>query len=758
MKITLNALKIFIDFDPLRLNLDKNNNLNSLIEDTLNSLGHEVDDVLDASTDFIVVKIIDIKKHSNAEKLNICTVSDGKNLYEIICGASNVYVNMITVMAPIGAYIPSGGFIIKKAKIRGVESTGMLCAASELMLADKSLYNNGILDLKGYNIGDVFLRGDVVFTLSITPNRGDCLSVYGIAHELAIRSLGRMKPLSQPNLKLTKRSIIKNNAARKAYFAHIENLDIDRFDEEMNSIMRFAGIKDISYPVNVTNYVSYLFGQPLHVYNAKNVKGDLIITKGVLNSFSALDNQKYDLIENDIVIIDQDGQIQSLAGIMGGAVAMYNDEKSIILEAALFYDIDIRKTGSRLKIQSEARKKYERFVSSHLIEYALSYAISMLNGKLEVIYYDNVKDDDIVQIKIDENYINKICGFDICNMHLISILAIANFKLDNRIVYVPNRRAKEIQTNQDLAFELLRILSYDNIPILPLQMQLKSYSDDDVVNLTNKAANQKYSEVRNFCFIEDKKNTESYLQVVNDIANKKYMRSSMLCQMIDNIDKNKYNFIISESIRQFEFGYIFGKEGLEYEVLTLMLYGNNKRFLKQSEQYGFYDLKEDVQAILSDFKFKFTDKCNNNFIKLKAQQYHYYNYIEVDGKTVGIMGRVSLDLTYDNLFFAEIFAENLKYVKSKKEEDNNHYPVVVRDFCFSTKGKDIGQLISQVLKVLYVKNVVIYDIYEETVTLKVYIQSDAKVLSGDEIEEVYNNIVNIFKKELIYIKQGKLLS
>ena len=741
MKFSLNSLKIFLDFYK-----------NVTIEDianALNSLGHEVDDVFNASREFIVVKIIDIQKHINAEKLNICTVTDGNKNYEIICGASNVYVGMITVLAQIGSYIPKGDFFVQSAKIRGIKSDGMLCSAEELMLSNKSLYNDGILSLdNNYNIGDVFIKelSDVVFDISLTPNRGDCFSAYGIAYELSGYGLGQMKKIDNIDLKKERVTFIKNTSARLGYFLYINNISTNIVDESMSAIMRFVNLKKISYGVDVTNFVSYLFGQPLHIYNRDRIKNKLTITKGLEVDFKALDGEIYNIQKDDVVIIDDNQNIQSLGGIMGGELAMYNNEKNVILEAVLFYNSDIRSTGGRLKIISEARKKYERFVSSELIEFAVSYALKMLQGNLEIIYYDEVEVDSVVKIDLNMKYINKLAGFDMD----INNLSKFGFVIQNNEVIVPNRRSHEITTNQDLASEILRINSYDNIPDADIRIKLSNYTNNDF-HILNKVLHQKYVEVVNFAFVEEDKNKS--LELVNAISNKKYMRSSMLYSMINNLDKNKYAFILHEGIKQFEYGVVFNND-IEHEVLTLMMYGKNKRFLKDTLDYTFYDLKEDVVSILSNYKVRFTNKIDDEFISHKSQDYHYNNYIMINNIPIGILGRVSLDMSYDNIFFAEIFIDKLKLLKeaSHEEINENNFPVIIRDFCFLTEDRDIGHLISKILTIQDVKNVVLYDIYTNSKTIRVYIQNKDKVLNGEEIENIYTHIVNIFSKENMEIK------
>ncbi len=735
MKVTLNSLKKFMKFYSKQS-----------IELAFNNLGFEVESVLDASVPFKVVEITAIRKHKNSERLNVCYVSDGIDQYTVVCGASNVYVGMKTVFAAVGAYISSAKFFIAQSKIRDEDSEGMLCSASELEISE--FINNGIIDLPSeYIVGEVFMSclSDVVYELSITPNRGDALSVYGLAQELCAYGLGEMRPLEDVILNVEKVSFIRDNAARQAYFARINNIEANKVDEEMRAIMRFVDLKLISYPVDVTNYIAYLYGQPLHVYGLE--KDYLYIGRNQEGKFLALDENSYELLNTDVVIYDE--EVHSLAGIMGGQKSMYNGEFNVLIEAALFYESDIRRTGGRLKIISEARKKYERFVSEYLIQHALNHALQMLGGEVLHIVYDCVERDKDVIINYDLAKINSLAGFEVD----INILKRLNFQVNSLEVHVHNRRAKEIQTNADLTFEILRLYGFENLPNKLLKMTLNNYKPDTIEkDLIFKTAARGYNEVTNFCFIEDPKNTKVYHSVLNSIAGKKYMRTSMLPDMLANIQKTKYSYIFHEKIKAFEYGYIFSQN--EHEVLTLMQVGKYKGELNFAKDYTFYDLKKDVMSILSSYDVEFVSTASDvhEDILDKIRQYAYHNFIVVNNKVVGILGHVSVDLSYEGVYFAEIFVNELQKPKKSVEIVECIYPVVIRDFSFIYKD-DIGYILKNIQEqIKEVRNILLYDQYGASKTIKVYIQSSEKTLSGEEIEVIYNKILKILSVHNISLR------
>jgi phenylalanyl-tRNA synthetase beta chain len=327
----------------------------------LTSIGLEVESTKENKgelNEFKIAKILKAEKHPNADKLKVCDVTlDGKKIIKVVCGAPNAREGLLTIYAPPGATIPKSNFKLKVAKIRGIESSGMLCSESELNLSTKS---DGIIELKNKEneIGKSYFKNktEKVIDISITPNRADCLGVRGIARDLAASGFGSLikikkTPLKQNFTQPIKVSISKSKNQGCLAFGscYIKNITNKESPSWLKDKIITLGLKPISAVVDITNYVMFDLNRPLHAYNADKINKEIVIRNSKLGeNFEALDNKNYKL-QNDMCVISDKSGVLGLGGIIGGtSTSTELDTKNILLESAYFLPESIRKTSRAL--------------------------------------------------------------------------------------------------------------------------------------------------------------------------------------------------------------------------------------------------------------------------------------------------------------------------------------------------------------------------------------------------------------------------
>ncbi len=379
MKFTLSWLKKFLDTDVSVAG----------IAERLTMLGLEVEEIVDRRAelkDFEVAHILTTKPHPSANKLKICQVQTNEGILQIVCGASNARENIKVVLAKIGCEIPNGKFKIKESVIRGEKSCGMLCSEEELLLGTNS---EGIIELpQEAKVGESLIQyygyNDPVFDINVTPNRGDALGVYGIARDLAASGIGTLKELEIAEIagefKSSLSLQVENKEACPLFgFREIRNLQNKLSPDWLKQLLQNIGVKPVSAIVDVTNYISYSFGQPMHAYDRSKLSDNIqVATVKEKIKFAALNGKEYDLDAGDLVVQD-DGQVLALAGIIGGDSSSCGLEtQNILLEAACFSAKYITKTGRRLQIDTDSRYRFERNIDQNFTLKALNIASKMI--------------------------------------------------------------------------------------------------------------------------------------------------------------------------------------------------------------------------------------------------------------------------------------------------------------------------------------------------------------------------------------------
>ena len=796
MKFTLNWLKEY---------LTTTASLREITE-ALISLGHEVEEVINRTNDlkdFIIVEIIEAKKHYNAEKLNHCKVTDGKEIYEIVCGASNVKIGMKAVFAPVESIIPSTNSIIKSSNIRGVISHGMLCSEKELLVGEDS---EKIIELDAnVALGKKFVEyiglDDPVIDITLTPNRGDCTCVYGIARDLAAKGLGKLKLdlnqlISESQDSNIEPDILVEISDKKTcsqfFICQIKSVNnTNKTPRLIAKRLSSVGIKLINPIVDICNYVVHSFGQPIHVYDREKLKKTLTVSYAKSGmSFIALDNKKYKLSNKDIIIGDRDN-IFCLAGIIGSIeVACIEKTNDIIIEAAIFNPDDISNSSKSLKIETDAKYRFERRITGYNTKFVLDYTCSLIQEYCGGIKSNNLSIIDKkkpINIDFDYQLIKKLLLLDLEISKVKEILVglgfIINKISENNInLTVPESRS-DITIPEDIIEEIARIIDYNTVPLAPLpckqavQISSKNKTNNFYHHLRtvkNIVASLGCHEVVTWSFMPSEK-AKFFADAPNDELNDNlkisnpisedldYLRPSAIGNLLSIISKNQALSINDLSIFEIGPNFIFDDE--EITTLTIILSGSKevKSLHEKTRGLDIFDIKGYLEYLSGSLGVNF-----NNFILDYdvAKYYHPSNAARVilGKKLIGYFGEVHPKIlkVYDlnmSVFACEILLNNWPFKQKKFSYLNlTSYQLVKRDFAFIiSKTQNIGPVLEHIKQVdkELIRDVVIFDIYsgkslsedKKSIAISCIIKSDTHTLTTAEIDSLQKKIIeNIEQK------------
>jgi phenylalanyl-tRNA synthetase beta chain len=767
MKFTFNWLQEYLDTN---LSVDE-------ICEILTSIGLEVESVIDQAAslkNFQIAQITNFKKHPDADRLNICEVeADGQKL-QIVCGAPNVRKGLKTILAPIGGIVPANGMEVKKAKIRGVESSGMLCSKAELGLGQDS---EGIIDLpENTNMqSDIakILGLDAIIEIAITPNRGDCLGVYGIARDLAAAGAGKLKPLAAPKIKDRFDNPVKSTvtiANCKFTTRYIKNLQNKPSPEWLKVRLAAIGIESRNAIIDVTNYIAYNFGQPIHAYDADEIAGDIEVRHAKEGEkFKSLLDENYTLGKEMIVVSDKE-KILSLAGIIGGKDSAINDKsQNILVEAAFFASENITLTGRKINIESDARYRFERNVDVAFVEQALDYAASLIHeicgGELSKKTIADKSTAQIREIKFDFAQIAKITGVDVPQKKVEEILKKLGCSIESGKVRVPSWRS-DLTIEVDLIEEVLRLYGLDKIiPQSFASEQLNTLPSHHAAhkNLRKNMAACGLDEVISWSFISSKKaklfalNSIGLLNPISEDLD--VMRASLLPNLVDKAIKNDDRNFTKTTI--FELGSIFHGTKPEDQISSLAGIrcgvSCEKSVNNDSRDFDVFDVKDDsIKAIA----LSGVDVKKLSFSKEGFPDYFHPTRsatIKFGKNIIGYFGEIHpqilKNLGFDQRINAfEIFPDNIPMIKTTQPFILNDLQAVSRDFAFilsdEIEAANISDNIYRSAKGL-IEDVRIFDVYkgqgiksgEKSIALNVKIQPQEKTLTSEEIDALSNKII-----------------
>lgn len=479
MKFTLSWLKDHLETDASLAE----------IEARLTMLGLEVEGVVDPAAQlggFIVAKVLEADKHPDADRLRLCKVDTGSGIIQVVCGAPNARAGLTVILAQPGTFIPVTGDVLKKGKVRGVESQGMMCSWRELCLGED---DGGIAELDsalvaGTRLVDV-MSFDPMIEISITPNRADCLGVRGVARDLAASGLGSLKPLNTDPVPGAFKSPIgvklefsPETASACPYFAGrlIRGVKNGESPQWLKDRLTAIGLRPISALVDITNYVTYDLARPLHVFDAAKVKGDIrarLARDG--ETLLALNGKEYTLSPEMTVIADE-AAAEAIAGIMGGEHSGCTEATTdVFLEVAYFDPIRTATTGRKLDILSDARFRFERGVDPALIvpaaEIATRMILDLCGGEPSELVVAGQEPDWRTSIVLRPERVAELGGVEVAKDKQEAILrglGCIVSEHDNGLLVVPPSWRGDIGAEHDLVEEVIRINGYDQLPAVPL--------------------------------------------------------------------------------------------------------------------------------------------------------------------------------------------------------------------------------------------------------------------------------------------------
>jgi len=474
MKFTLSWLKEHLETDePLEKLADK-----------LTMIGLEVESIEDkakALAPFTIARVISAEQHPNADRLRVCMVDTGNGAapVQVVCGAPNARTGMISVFSPPGTYIPGKNITLGVGTIRGVESRGMLCSAAELQISDD---HDGIMELSsdapvGKRYAEWAGLGDPVIEINLTPNRPDCTGVHGIARDLSAADMGKFR---DPGIKQVKGEfpcpvkVTVEDASLCPGFALrlVRGVKNGPSPKWLQQRLTSIGLRPINALVDITNFMTYDRARPLHVFDAKKVKGDLVVRRAKDGeTLLALDGRTYALDPSICVIADAHG-VESLAGIMGGEASGCDENTTdVLIESALWNEINIAQTGRKLGINSDARYRFERGVDPSFMVPGLELATRMVMDVCGGVPSENVVagrahgEDRVIDFPLAE--VKRLAGIEVPLPHIRSILTRLGFMMAGSgpvmKVAVPSWRS-DVHGKADIVEEIVRIVGVDNVP------------------------------------------------------------------------------------------------------------------------------------------------------------------------------------------------------------------------------------------------------------------------------------------------------
>ncbi len=777
--------------------LETKSDLNSIAE-TLTKIGLEVESVEDKSEaykNFTVGKVLKAEKHPDADKLKVCEVETILGKFQVVCGAPNARAGMLGIFAPENSFIPGTELHLKKSKIRGIESCGMLVSEREMGISDE---HDGIIEIdQKFKIGDkfaeIFNLDDPIIDINITPNRSDCLSVRGIARDLAAAGLGKLKKLGFKNIKNTFKSPLKWEKNFKKdqlnicpgvsgrYFKNVKN---DLSPKWLQQRLTAIGLRPISKLVDITNYITHDLGRPLHVYDADKISGNLKMRYAENGERClALNEVEYDC-SDQMVVISDDKELHGIGGVMGGLNSGCSLEtKNVFLEVALFDPISVTKTGRKLNLQSDARYRFERGIDSESIYWGVEAASQMITelcgGECSEIVSTEIYKENFEDFYFDTDKILSYGGIKISIDEQIKILESLGFKClknENKLkLTVPTYRP-DIVGEADIVEEILRIYSFDKIPVHRLNLDEEK---KDILNSNLKPyyksrrfiAKHGYSEVVTWSFMDKLKASiiaSDLINIENPISEDlSIMRPSNFPNLLESINQNKARMCLSGKI--FEIGPNFSKsfENYQKNVATAIAYGlvDEDNWLSSKKNVDFYSLKTDLFQVLKELNVPienliYEDINNNIFHPGKS------SLIKLGNNPIANFGELhpillkTMDVE-NEVFGFEIFLDNLSQFQNKKPStkksfDNNPYQMVERDFAFLF-NKDIkaNEIINKIKKIdkKIINKVTIFDLYEgdklpkdkKSIALRVLLQPQEKTFTDQEIENISSKIIDSIK-------------
>ena len=759
--------------------IDIENISNSEISEALESLGFEIENKKELSPNYeniVVGKVLEVYEHPNADKVRITKTDVGNNIYEIVCGAWNFDVGAVVPVALPNSEIKDN-FKIDKRDIRGIQSNGMICSASELDLWDD---HDGILLLDdkllpGTDFSTIYSSNDFIWEVGVTPNRGDCMSYLGIARELSGYFNKKLKT-KKSNLKPTISNILNADSGKikecNSYGSvEIENFNVTNSSFEMRYRLTQVGTRIINNVVDITNYILYDIGQPLHAFDRDKLFGTISVRKAKNNEkITTLDSQVRKLDSNDLVITDNDKPI-ALAGVMGGLETEVSETTTnLLIESAYFDKVSIMKTSRKLNLISDASIRFERGIDYKIQRYGLERFLMELKDN-QAINYSEINVDDKGSLKnkkviLKYSEIKKLLGIDLKESFIKKVLKFLMIDSEvnkESVKFTPPSWRYDLDRPVDLIEEFAKHYGFNNFEsTLPQGVHknnkgsywdLKSY-------LSSVLTSNNFQEVQTLSFVNNDRNflfnpEKKYVEVFNAIdQSSKFMRSNLMSSLIDvyklNYDQNN----LSNSY--FEINTVFDtsknkiyedvpNQNIVLGFLTSSTLSNSDTRLKDQE-LDLYYVKNILTQLLSSYDLE-------PITKPGFHQNYSFSIIK-NGQIIGHFGQLAsetqMTLEFNNeIYLGEIYINKLKLnnLKEINYVPLSQYPFVKFDLSFSVPIDLSAHLLVDEINELLTENensIEIFDDFQQensrNLGIRIITRSYEKTYDDNETREILMNI------------------
>ena len=801
MKISYNRLRSYISIGE---GID-------VICEVLVSLGFEVEGIdkigFSGSGPIVFGKVISRDCHPNADRLSVCRVDIGDDELQIVCGATNFGAGDSVAVALTGAMV--GGIALKKTKMRGIESEGMMCSAAELGLANDS---EGLLLLNefeaklGSPVADLFDEADYIIDLSITPNRGDCLSYLGIARELSAYFERSINSIDTAELRKGANSgllvEVDDCDCLRYCGLKVSNVVVGASPDWLREQLELIGMRSKNIIVDLTNFVMLEIGQPLHAFDANSIVGDKVIVRKAKNDeiLECLDGKSCKLFDSVTIIADAKKPI-AIAGIMGGKNSEISESTSaIFLESANFSSESIKKSTKLLELSSESAYRFERTVDLALADYAIERFVALLRKMQPDIVVEEYVEvgsakQNFLEIDCDFSKIKKLLGFDVDIDIFESILRRLNFEISSSGNYlkvvVPSYRRHDVTTEAGLVEEFLRVYGTSKIvPSLP-NSRPTDVSDDLLINV--KRQHGEILSTLGFyeCYTDSLQPANIYedgiieedhilkLSVTNPLnKDHEVLRSSLIPALIEVFKTNKNNG--NSMSRVFESGRIFkiiDGELCELFATTFLLKDVDNEFVKSVEPASIDAVKSVIESLLPSLGLP------KNIIQLSQKTANTLWQENFCG-SFGSLHRSGIlcEFGYINTSFSKkwlkdnvllgceitLIPEKLKKPAIKQFEEFSDLPVVRKDLSILVNNDTLAEEIRKKVELAARKSVSanvklndvrIFDVYysknsdEKSISLAITFGSNSITLTDAEISPVFANVQKILERDNLKIRK-----
>lgn len=782
MKLSRNFVSSYID-------IDDNIDIKKLALD-MTGIGNEFDSCgkLIPATNLVIGEVVECVNHPDSDHLHLCKVNIGSEVLNIVCGAPNVRVGLKVIVALDGAILPGG--VIKKGIIRGCESNGMLCSMAELGLEHKFLSEKDIAGIHELScdapVGQDAIKylnlDDEVIDFELTSNRGDLLSILGMAYEIGALYNKKVKDIDL-SFKENSEDIndsfmvdVKTENCPLFLAKKVKNVTIKESPDFIKNRLIASGIRPINNVVDISNYVMLETGQPLHYYDSNRL-GDTLVVRMASDDekLTTLDNINRTLSESDIVIANNYEAV-GLAGVMGGVTTeILDDTKNIIIESAIFDKTLIRKTSKKI-LRSEASTRFEKGLdpkrsymaimrSCHLLE---KYADAEIVGGM-VEYNTLDMSDEIIPITVSK--INQVLGTTLDEITILDIFTRLGFTYeknnDEILVTVPTRRV-DISITEDLIEEVGRIYGIDNIEGKKMTLPVKpgSVNKNNRI-IRNKLASLGLNETLSYALIpynEVKKYTTDNFEIVKVLdpmsEEKNSLRYSLIPSLLSVYEYNKARG--NKDISIYEIGKGFSKlDGVYHEESKLAILMSGVYNLGiNSKKVNFYTVKGILEELLDYLGY-------NNRYSIKVEDIPNELHpgqsasIILNNVKIGIIGKIHPSVTKEDIYVLEINLDKLFSfrVKEMQYKEISKYPGVKKDLAFIVDKKTTAQEIMTTIKKSggrLVTDIKVFDVYEgenvesgkKSIAFSLTFEDATKTLNDEEVMKVFNQIIDNVEKKL----------